>query len=65
MSEIQRPKSKDVLQHFITTVNEEGINLNKWELDFMESITDQFELSGRLSPKQAEILERIYSEKTP
>lgn len=56
----------DVLrQQWIRDVNEEGQGLSAWELGFMESITEQFERSGRLSEKQIETLERIYAEKTP
>ncbi len=47
-------------------VNEEAHKvLTPWETSFMESITDQFDRSGRLSDRQVEILERIYAEKTP
>lgn len=58
-------KEPKVIEHWITTVNEEGRGLSKWELDFMESITEQFEKRNSISDKQEEILERIYSEKTP
>jgi hypothetical protein len=54
-----------VIENWITTVNEEGRNLTKWELDFMDSISEQFATKQWLSDKQEEILERIYSEKTP
>jgi hypothetical protein len=57
-------QSPQVIEHWITTVNEEGRNLSKWELDFMESITDQFKTRNWISDKQEEILERIYAEKT-
>ncbi len=57
--------SIDVIANWIITVNDEGKNLSKWELDFMESITEQFVAYNRISDKQEEILERIYSEKTP
>jgi hypothetical protein len=50
---------------WIRQVNEEATKpLTKWEESFMESITDQFERTGRLSERQIEILERIYAEKT-
>ena len=55
----------EVLQHWIDTVNDEGHELTTWELDFMESITDQFHSHPSLSEKQEEILSRIYAEKTP
>lgn len=41
------------------------MDLSQWELEFMESVTEQFERCGKLSAKQAEILERIYTERTP
>lgn len=55
---------KEVIAHWIETVNEEGRNLTQWERSFMESIADQFERAGSLSDRQEEILERIYAEKT-
>lgn len=56
----------EVIAHWINTVNTEALHkLTKWELDFMESITEQFEKRNSISDKQEEILERIYAEKTP
>lgn len=54
-----------IVQEWINKVNEEGRGLTPWEVDFMESITDQFETCGRLTDKQEEVLERIYANKTP
>ena len=49
----------------IEAVNENAeTSLTKWEIQFMESITDQFERTARLSERQIEILDRIYCEKT-
>ena len=50
---------------WIAAVNDEGRKLTDWEVQFMESITEQFDNSGSLSEKQEEILERIYTEKVP
>lgn len=58
-------KEPEVIKQWITTIVEEGTKLTKWELDFMESIADQFTEKNWISDKQEEILERIYSEKTP
>ena len=58
-------KDAKVIEHWINTVNDEGVNLSKWELDFMESITEQFGTCNWISDKQEEILERIYADKTP
>lgn len=38
--------------------------LSTWEIDFIENVAMQFEAYGRLSDRQVEILERIYTEKT-
>jgi len=56
-------QTKEVLKHWITSINDEGRSLTDWEVQFMESITDQFDDSGTLSRKQEEILECIYTEK--
>ncbi len=58
-------QNAQVIQDWIDTINIAGRNLSKWEEDFMESITDQFAISGSISDKQEEILERIYVNKTP
>ena len=54
-----------LLQDWIDRVNAEGVNLTPWEISFMESITKQFKRTRRLTERQIEILERIYSQKTP
>lgn len=55
----------EVIEYWINTINDEGINLSKWEQDFMESITEQWERRRSVSDKQEEIIERIYADKTP
>lgn len=50
--------------HWLETIVEDGVNLSSWETDFIESLQIQPQ-PLRLSEKQAEILERIYSERTP
>ncbi len=57
-------KAPTTIEDWIYRINTEGVNLTKWELDFMESITDQFLRKNWISDNQEEILERIYSEKT-
>lgn len=51
---------------WLETIDAEGVNLSKWEEDFVLSIRERFD-EGRfnLSEKQAEILERIYTDRTP
>jgi hypothetical protein len=38
--------------------------LSSWELNFLESISDQFDRRGDLTDKQFDTLDRIYAEKT-
>lgn len=61
---------KETIRGWIEMVNTEGRGLSKWEQEFMESITERFidpssDRLGTLSDRQEEILERIYSDKTP
>ena len=37
--------------------------LSTWEQDFIQSISDDLTFTGRLSEKQVEVLERLYTEK--
>ena len=57
-------QTKQIIQQWITDVQDEGRGLTKWEEGFIESIAEQFEGSGSLSDRQEEILERIRAEKT-
>ena len=61
----KKRQPREVLEQWISAVNEGGRRLTSWELQFMESITEQFDSSGSLSEKQEELLERIYVEKVP
>lgn len=54
-----------VISHWLRTIHEDGFGLSKWEEEFIESVALQFEERESISNKQEEILERIYSEKTP
>lgn len=60
----QKEEAKRKYEKMIIRITEEATRLTKWEEDFIESIKSQLEERGSLSPKQAEILERIYVEKT-
>lgn len=51
----------EVIRHWITTIEEESRNLTSWEESFIASVTEQ----SQWSEKQQEIIERIYTEKTP
>jgi hypothetical protein len=43
---------------------ESSDKLTEWESDFIKSIRSYLESKGALTPKQVEILERIYADKT-
>jgi len=58
-------RDKALIKEWIEYVQVQGVNLTKWEEGFIESIAEQFELKQWISDKQEEILERLYTEKTP
>jgi hypothetical protein len=58
-------QSSAVIAEWIRAIQEDSDGLTKWEQDFVDSLDEQVELHGRISDRQEEILERIYSEKTP
>lgn len=57
----------DDWRHWLEVVETEGTNLSKWESDFIADLREKFDKYSvvYLSDRQAEILERIYAEKTP
>ena len=50
---------------WLAAIEADGINLTPWEEDFVASLKQQRESDRTLSERQAEILERIYCERTP
>ena len=52
----------DILQR-LQKATESAHLLSQWENGFVESLLEQFNKRGRLSPKQVEILERIETQK--
>ena len=49
------------IQYWLDVISTQGRNLTKWEQDFIDQMMD----AKYISEKQAEIIERIYAEKTP
>lgn len=49
---------------WIEKCDEDRDRLSKWESDFVDSVNESLEKYGKLSYRQAEILERIYTDKT-
>lgn len=64
MSEIWTPQSIQVYQSWVDALNENIDELTKWEEDFVDSIAERLQRKVNLTERQAEVLERIYSEKT-
>lgn len=58
------PKTPHTIRHFLAELETPFRPLSSWENQFLENVTDQFNMGGTLSDKQFEILERIYTEKT-
>lgn len=61
---MSRPTSDD-LKAWVKACLEEGMGLTPWEETFVNDLDERLRRFGTLSERQAEILERIYSEKTP
>lgn len=53
-----------LIEHMLSALDTPSRELTEWEETFLESVREQFEQRWRLSERQAEILERIYAEKT-
>lgn len=64
MAEIWKPQTVEVYKSWVDALkNEASDELTNWEIDFIDSIENQLTFRN-LSEKQAEILERIYANKT-
>jgi hypothetical protein len=53
-----------LITHMLESLETPSRELTPWEVDFIASLKEQFEIRGSLSERQSEILERIYVEKT-
>jgi hypothetical protein len=53
------------LQEIWDAIEENGINLTTWEIDWIESVKPRWEKGYKLSDKEMEILERIYIQRVP
>lgn len=58
--------TREQLEDMIDRCLTEGKQLTLWEQDtFLPSISEQLDRVGKLSEKQQEILDKIYTEKVP
>lgn len=65
MAKIWEPQSIDVYMSWVDAIIDEAEEkLSDWENSFVVSIKNQLIMCRQLSEKQANILERIYTEKT-
>jgi len=55
---------RQLIEHMINSLQMPSKRLSSWELQFLESVNDQFTDRGSLSQRQFEKLESIYTEKT-
>ena len=56
--------TKDVLEEWVEALANPRRRLTDWDDQFLEIVSDQLRRQGVLSGQHAEILERIYAEKT-
>lgn len=65
MAKMWEPQTIKTYQDWIETIiTQASDDLNDWENSFIDSLFNRLEQGDNLSERQAEILERIYSEKT-
>lgn len=55
---------RELQEHWLETIEHEGVNLTTWEEDFIESIRSRMDAGQELSERQAETLEAIYAKRT-
>jgi len=58
------PSQHELARHMLELLESPSKELTKWEENFIESVTDQYQTKQWLSDRQLEILEKIYAEKT-
>ena len=64
MTQRSTPNKPELVESFLKALESPAKTLTKWELSFIESISDQFERKHFLTDRQFETLEKIYAEKT-
>lgn len=65
MAKLWQPQDIEVYKSWVEAILDEASNkLSNWEVDFINSIASQLDNNRNLSEKQADIVERIYSERT-
>ena len=52
-------------QDWLDAIESKGVNLTVWEEEFIESIATKISAGRSLTENQADVLERIYSQRVP
>lgn len=60
MDDKEKKRIERMLEYLIEDCSDHEGKLTTWEMDFIESVDAQFRAKGTLSPKQIEVLDRIY-----
>jgi hypothetical protein len=61
----QRKQRRELISTMLTALETPHKPLTNWEEGFVASLTEQFHARGTLSDRQLEVLDRIYTDKTP
>lgn len=64
MPDVWKPKHPWTYEDWAEAILEHGKDVTQWEQSFTKSIRKQLDTAQCLTQRQAEILERIYTEKT-
>ena len=59
-----RTEKQILIDQMLQALESPSKELTKWEENFLESISEQYQTRGTLSDRQVEVLDRIYTEKT-
>lgn len=62
---MSRPTDRTDWEQWVDAITLNGVNCTTWELEFVESMQARLQAGRQLTEKQADILERIYAERTP
>jgi len=63
--ELTKEAARDMYIKWAESCRKDGVGLTEWEKEYIDSILHQMGNGSFLSPKQINILENIYAEKTP
>ena len=61
---MNREEKRKLHGTWLADILSQARNLTAWEQQFLDSIEERLDEGWNLSEKQAEVLERIYAEKT-